>query len=462
MFFAQCEIVFAANCSLYTTDESRILYAISNMTGMAFKFFEPYMTYLAKPLEQRPTLLTNYSIFVETVTKSFGDSNPVINAKSAIRHLKQTGPVSVYATEFRRISMFLKWNDEALMSQYKLNLKEFVILELARRPPCTSLTDLIAESIEVDNLFYTTERHIKDNHQSKYPNRHNQNRNQNHNQNRNQNRNQNNRNHVIPERNHHQNQASSFTSSPMDLSATVFQSNKPRGISEKEKQYRVDNRLCLYCGGNDHYRKDCPHKPSNPPRDPPRRHESVRAVILDNKNHAINNDQELHINTVFSTNVFIGHLADVPFHPSDILEDAYSRNIMHNGHEDQLRYRPADMIHFVTQSVNSKAIILPIQLSNSDGQVVYTSALVDCGATSSFISSDFLRTCSIGFTSQPIEPLSFTMADRFQGIVINESQAYMTITGTHHKELITLKEMDQGSFPVILGMPEVVSNHRNI
>jgi hypothetical protein len=104
--------------------------------------------------EQCPTLLTNYSIFVETATKSFGDSNPVINAESAIRHLKQTGPVPVYATEFRRISMFLKWNDEALMSQYKLNLKEFVILELARRPPCTTLTDLIADTA-VKNINVT-------------------------------------------------------------------------------------------------------------------------------------------------------------------------------------------------------------------------------------------------------------------------------------------------------------------
>lgn len=43
----------------------------------------------------------------------------------------------------------LKWKDEALMSHHKLSLKK----ELARRKQCTTLKELITESIEVDNLL---------------------------------------------------------------------------------------------------------------------------------------------------------------------------------------------------------------------------------------------------------------------------------------------------------------------
>ncbi|WP_231281919.1 hypothetical protein, partial [Salmonella enterica] len=79
------------------------------------------MNYIDAPLNERPTILQTYQEFVQAITKAFGDTNPVTNAESALRALRQTGPVSLYATEFRRISLNLKWNDDALMSQYKLN-----------------------------------------------------------------------------------------------------------------------------------------------------------------------------------------------------------------------------------------------------------------------------------------------------------------------------------------------------
>ncbi|CEP12414.1 hypothetical protein [Parasitella parasitica] len=52
-------------------------------------------------------ILTSFESFKDLITMVFGDSNPIMNTESAIRSLKQTGSVAIYATEFRRLSMLL-------------------------------------------------------------------------------------------------------------------------------------------------------------------------------------------------------------------------------------------------------------------------------------------------------------------------------------------------------------------
>ncbi|CEP16166.1 hypothetical protein, partial, partial [Parasitella parasitica] len=52
--------------------------------------------------------------------------------------------------------MNLTWNDSALMAQFKLQLKDFIVRELARRPECHTLDELIIASIEIENVFTST------------------------------------------------------------------------------------------------------------------------------------------------------------------------------------------------------------------------------------------------------------------------------------------------------------------
>ncbi|KAG2201835.1 hypothetical protein INT47_004392 [Mucor saturninus] len=82
---------------------------------------------------------------------AFGDSNPIINSESSIRALRQVGSVACYATDFRRLSMKLTWNNDALVSQFVLNLKNHVKDVLARLPPIQKLNVIIAKSIKIDN-----------------------------------------------------------------------------------------------------------------------------------------------------------------------------------------------------------------------------------------------------------------------------------------------------------------------
>lgn len=159
-FFLQFTLVFSSNPTRFQCDKTKILYAISYMQGVISAFIEPFLSEIES--DHPPEMLTNFEHFKETIITSFGDSNPITSAEHALRSLKQTGSVASYATEFKRLSMPLKSNDVALCSQFKLNLKSFIIEELARRSTATNLSNLMTMAIEIDNLFYTV--HKRTNH----------------------------------------------------------------------------------------------------------------------------------------------------------------------------------------------------------------------------------------------------------------------------------------------------------
>jgi hypothetical protein len=245
-FFSQLSLCYAANERRFKNDQDKVLFAISHMEGNAFAYMEPYMVKLQEPIANRPSILTDFNVFKSTITSAFGDSNPIVNAEAAIRSLKQVGPMSVYATEFRRLSMLLSWNESALISQYILNIKDTVQDELARRDPITTLDLVISTTIDIDNRLFNRTRQKK---QGNHP-----------------------KNDYHPKFNNQKNNRSTPTNEtpssgpqPMDLSTATIH----RGpLTDSQKQYRRDNNLCLYCGDPGHSNFNCPKKKgtSNKPK----------------------------------------------------------------------------------------------------------------------------------------------------------------------------------------------------
>ncbi|KAG2191289.1 hypothetical protein INT47_011476 [Mucor saturninus] len=152
-FFVQLSLIFAADELRFNSDRTKILYAINCLSGSAFNFMQPYIKNMDEK-DQPQEIFTSYAHFKKVIKTTFGDTNPVVNAEAEIRLLKQTGPAAIYATEFRRISMQLTWNNDALVSQYMLNLKENIKDELARRDPIQDLTILLNASIDINNRLF--------------------------------------------------------------------------------------------------------------------------------------------------------------------------------------------------------------------------------------------------------------------------------------------------------------------
>lgn len=125
-FFSHLALHFAKSPKVFEEDLSKILFAISYLEGQPFHHMEPYLAKIGSSLdpEDYPTILTDFSIFEEAMTNSYGIANAPIAAAAKIKALKQTSSVAAYATEFRHPAMDLKWNDDALTSQFESGLKD--------------------------------------------------------------------------------------------------------------------------------------------------------------------------------------------------------------------------------------------------------------------------------------------------------------------------------------------------
>ncbi|KAL7326952.1 hypothetical protein PS15p_209212 [Mucor circinelloides] len=124
MFFSQLSIYFAANSPYNTTEDRKIMLAISCvLSGRVFTFLEPFISQIDKP-----DILSNYDVFKAQIIAAFGDSGPFITAKNHLRRLKQDNQSSIatYATKFRMYAQVVQWNDAALISSFKVNLNSII------------------------------------------------------------------------------------------------------------------------------------------------------------------------------------------------------------------------------------------------------------------------------------------------------------------------------------------------
>ncbi|OMH80133.1 Retrotransposon-derived protein PEG10, partial [Zancudomyces culisetae] len=243
-FFSQLALVFAASPDKFNTDSSKVLYAISYLSGTPFSYMEPYLMKANLPESDRPAILSNYNLFKETITRAFGDPNPIENADRAIRQLRQTTSVAAYATEFRRLQMLIDWNQPPLISQFLSGLKYNVSQELNRREPIEDIDTLISTAIQIDNRLFS---HPQRRQPPVNPTA------------------------TMPPKPTAYNPFASPVSAPsttppansdgpqpMDLS-TASSTRRPP-LTPAQRAYRIENNLCLYCGGNDHFNINCPKK----------------------------------------------------------------------------------------------------------------------------------------------------------------------------------------------------------
>ncbi|GAA6043399.1 hypothetical protein JCM8097_008572 [Rhodosporidiobolus ruineniae] len=253
-FTSQCDLYFANNSSI-ATDEQRIAFAMSYCRGHAYTYLS---TYNSIPLDdkhkQENLWLLNWSLFKNKLETVFGDPDRGVSDSRRLFNLKQTGSAAEYAAEFRRLSLTLGWNDEALTFVFYQGLKDHVKDELAHEDRPALLDDLVTKSIRIDDRWFLRQREKRTTTGTSPTNRPN---------------NQNNNRSSNSSSSPRSSTTSSSSSAPTwSLSVPVqdrmqIDTNKhtsvPRGpLSDAEKKRRRDNNLCTYCAQSGHYVKDCP------------------------------------------------------------------------------------------------------------------------------------------------------------------------------------------------------------
>ncbi|CEP12695.1 hypothetical protein [Parasitella parasitica] len=166
------------------------------------------------------------------------------------------------------------------MSQFKLNLRYFIIKQLGTTPICKSLNELISTSIEIDNLFFAVQKNPYSNHNHNNsprnphtPHHSNHSNNQKH-----LNKYKSHQSIQTPRTNYYypksNNNTVNNTATPMKLG--LIDQHKP--LSQAVKNFRRQNQLCLYCGNKGHMNSNCPNKKKTAAKD-------VITLVLEGPSH---------------------------------------------------------------------------------------------------------------------------------------------------------------------------------
>ncbi|KAM9506098.1 uncharacterized protein ACWYII_048073 isoform 2-T2 [Salvelinus alpinus] len=217
-FLTQCDIVFSLQPNTYSSERARIAYVISLLTGRAREWGTAIW-------EARAECSNVYQNFKEEMIRVFDRS---VFGKEASRGLASLcqGDRSItdYSIEFRTLAASSDWNEPALLARFLEGLHAEVKDEILSREVPSSVDSLIALAIRI-------ERRVDLRHRARG----------------------------------RELALTGFPFSASQPSPSIGSETEPMQlggihISTKERERRITNRLCFYCGSAGHFVMSCPVK----------------------------------------------------------------------------------------------------------------------------------------------------------------------------------------------------------
>ncbi|KAM9421437.1 uncharacterized protein ACWYII_021537 [Salvelinus alpinus] len=217
-FLTQCDIVFSLQPNTYSRERARIAYVISLLTGRAREWGTAIW-------EARAECSNVYQNFKEEMIRVFDRSVFGKEASRALASLCQGDrSITDYSIEFRTLAASSDWNEPALLARFLEGLHAEVKDEILSREVPSSVDSLIALAIRierrVDLRYRARGRELA---------------------------------------------LTGFPFSASQPSPSIGSETEPMQlggihISTKERERRITNRLCFYCGSAGHFVMSCPVK----------------------------------------------------------------------------------------------------------------------------------------------------------------------------------------------------------
>lgn len=223
-FLSQCQLYFLLKKDEFKNSMEKVLFAGSHLRGPAADWFTPFIRDISRGQDARQetkAIFGSYINFERALEQLYGSRDKQRTAVRQLQQLKQLGPASQYTASFRRLAIDSGWNDAALITTYYSGLRDSIKDELSRSERPANLDDLIDRVITIDERFF--ERRMERGKTGS----------------------------TYQPRNQQHNRQPYYGPEPMDLSAT-------RGpLSQKDREHRMKNNLCLYCGKPGHRAREC-------------------------------------------------------------------------------------------------------------------------------------------------------------------------------------------------------------
>ncbi|MBW0539773.1 hypothetical protein O181_079488 [Austropuccinia psidii MF-1] len=234
-FIQSCQLIFHNDPANFSQDRKKFLYATSFLIGRAAKWIEPYLSNLTN--KDPSYLLNSWKLFESQLFTLFVDPSEVRKAEAELDSLrmKEVGHVSLYIADFRSlVSGIGDWGERALI--YHLSRG------LASNPSSIDyLQDLMDISLALDTRYHERQKE-KNHHQEKNPEASKSN------------------------SSHPQNSSSSSHKKKKNFQKRekphCFLLKKDFKLMKYEKERRIKEGLCTYCGGKNSL-KSCFKRPQN-------------------------------------------------------------------------------------------------------------------------------------------------------------------------------------------------------
>lgn len=184
-------------------------------------------------------LLDDFDSLIENFRAHFGDSDLEASAYRKIASLKQTGSVANYASRFRELLVHLDWSESSKIAAFKQGLKDHVktLLITVRQKP-KEFDEFVKICVEIDNDYHQHELETKNSRHG-------------------------------PSKSNKSHHSDSRPPPPPPAAAPVLPQGEPmqidatktrRGpLTAQERERRIKNNLCVYCGGDGHKVDSCPN-----------------------------------------------------------------------------------------------------------------------------------------------------------------------------------------------------------
>lgn len=376
-FINQVRLVIQLQPRRYATDAARVGLIGTLLEGPALAWFAPL-------LESSSPRLNDFKTFLEDFEATFGDTEKARTAATKIRKLRQgTRPAATYASEFRLLACDVPWGEAALIDQFRHGLQDAVkdLLLMMKEPE--DLNEAITQAVKCDNRLYERQQERRLTSRSHtFASTH----------------------FTKPAQTHHTLAPSAPSSSaePMQLDGI-----RTKTLSHEERQRRMKENLCLFCGQPGHIARKCPKRTSH---------------RISQVNSRPKKDKQEH---------------NPENHPEIV---------------GGLRTNSKKQLVTIPDSSDNNNFTTPVTLQLD--QPVSTKALIDSGASACFVDSDFAKAHTIPLVTKR-EPLELEVIDGREiacGMVKEETVPIELRIGDQ-KEKLVFNVIPSPHHPIILGLP---------
>jgi len=259
-FLVQCELCFQDRAKAFCLDRAKVTFAQSYLKGMTLEWFEPDLLNSGNPAD-RPHWMDSWVHFIAELQSTFGPHDPVADAEHQLEHLqmKDSYCVTRYIVDFNCLaSQVQDYGDGALCRLFYSGLPDRLKDEIARVGKPLTLNGLRALCQEIDARYWERKDEISrttKTQSTSSPTKPSNSRGNSSNSGQEKSKAGNSSSSTSGSSKTTSNQSSS--GSRPDLTNKLGKDGK---LTADERKRRLDNNLCMFCGGTGHFMDNCPKK----------------------------------------------------------------------------------------------------------------------------------------------------------------------------------------------------------